>query len=388
MIAHCTGLCIFCNMIIVFFVQVLSIRLTSGRILQNTFSREDDVSTVIDACRAEQEQHDQQTAEQLKRLQASGANLSRLRIRVRRDDSQLCLFVPTSNDFTQTVVLADPARKLGEISVLMRRVEASLTPVLISGALLHRARIGSEWECIGVARCVDRAARWLIDTPETTTFIGTMSRLLRDEQHVATRRRSSAHELHESTSTQKVVSKATSLQLSIRRAHSAGSAPQRRSSADNVPDDRWSNVYDLHRQKRNSEGQVQLDGVVREDTVALGNKSRSRRVVVNHTDVTTPLTVHVVGCVLPTELAQQRFDTLSEHIELRVTAFVRYGDVSLAETRSTSAATPVKSGTRSLVTWNEALQLDDVPIPTLPREACLDVRLCAVSTDSVTSVVM
>jgi hypothetical protein len=219
--------------------------------------------------------------------------------------------------------------------------------VVVAGALLRRRRIRNEWDCVGLARCIDRASRWLLDTPEATSFLDTLARIL----HVI--ERATLHQLSDS--------RLPIDELAHKRQHTTG-------RASSSPAAQFTPV--TSRDVDDASGSVLDSNVSAEGTERRG----ARRALVDHVTIDTLLAMHVVGCALSNEAAQKKLDALGR-VDMRVTASVRYGDVSLGDTCNTSAA---KSDSRSYLAWDETLQFD-VLISALPREACLDVRLCAVS---------
>jgi hypothetical protein len=307
----------------------LSITLPSGATLQQSFARDAPIVDVINAAIAHQ-----------------GHGAASREAPLAFDDVRLCLFVPTGavDAGKQSVLLLDAHRRLSDVGALNRHVVtaslSSTTLVAVGGALLTHWRVGNEWDCISLARCVDCASCWLVDTPETTACVDAMVRLLHRlaEQSPSIRRLSMVNEL-----TSRVP------QATLRTLSSPGM------------------------RVASSTSSCALDS----DAAVESTERRKRHASVDHVTIVESFSVQIVGCELPTDAAHKILDSLG-HAELCVTACVRYGALLLGDAHTTTAVVAAKSGTRSFVTWNHMMQLD-VLISTLPREACLDVRLCAVS---------
>jgi hypothetical protein len=281
------------------------------------------------------------------------------------DGVRLCLFVPagpSGGGGKQSVVLVESHRRLCEIAALNRHMVAlspassatsavsssssmsSTLPVSVAvhAALLRHQRVRNEWACVGLARCIDCASRWLIDTPEATAFLDSAARMLQREAGKSlVQRRSTAS---------KVMEKARVPAIARISPARISSSPVLRANA-TLREVDGGRVYDSN-----------------QDT---DDKAAS----VDHASIATPLSVRVLTCELIAD-ASKRLDSMGR-VEMCVTASVLYGGTVLAEVRSTSAVAPVKFDSRCSVTWKETLQLD-VLIATLPREASLDLRLCTV----------
>ena len=178
-----------------------TVRLPSGDILRQCFPRDALVADVL-ACAL---RHNEQLAPQL--LSTTVPPMAKV---ASASEFRLCFFVRAHNGsgggdgdgssvndhagaagslFAEQVLFADVRRRLSDLPVLLHAASSTAT---VCGALLCRARFGTEWDCASVTRCIDGASRWLVDTRETVAFIAATGAMLRCASSLSLRRQQRA----------------------------------------------------------------------------------------------------------------------------------------------------------------------------------------------------